>query len=123
MSTQDSKQLEFEIRFYERLLLEKPDQIDLLTLLAECYTRHSDYLKGYEIDSRLTTLKPNDPIARYNLACSLALIGKVDEAFSTLDHAIQLGYRDLAHLKHDKDLETLKKDPRYPQLIQKLLPA
>ena len=122
MNLSETKQLDFEIQFYERLLLDKKEQPEVLKLLAEAYTHRGFYKKGLEMDRLVCQLHPHDPNAHYNLACSLSLTQQLDEAFLTLEKAIQLGYRDASHLKKDKDLALLRRDPRYTQLLEKLAP-
>jgi len=110
--------LEFEITFFEKLVSDHPNYVDALRPLAEAYTRRGDYEKGLEIDARLVKLLPDDPIARYNLACSFALIEKKEEAFASLEAAVRMGYREFEHLKKDPDLNILHDDPRFQALIR-----
>jgi tetratricopeptide (TPR) repeat protein len=56
----------------------------------------------------------------YNAACAYALAGKPSEAFAMLDQAIEKGYRDAAHAKRDPDLATLRTDPRWKPLIERM---
>lgn len=116
------KDLDFEIDFFERLLKKKPDFILALTVLGGAYTQQGDYKKGLEVDLRLSSLRRDDPVVHYNLACSYSLLGELDRAFAALKKAIELGYDDFEHLKQDPDLENLKKDERF-QLILKNRPT
>ena len=111
---------DFEISFYERLVKGNPNFVDALIPLAEAYTRKGLYEKGLQVDRRLARLRKHDPVVHYNLACSLALVGKKDEAFSALERAIRLGYHDFDHLKKDSDLKNLRDDPRFQSMIAKL---
>jgi carboxyl-terminal processing protease len=52
----------------------------------------------------------------YNLACSLVLTGERDEAFDTLQRAVEDGYTDRKDTETDKDLVSLHTDPRW-QLV------
>lgn len=118
---EDFLDLDFEIGFYEKLLKKKPDYIEALIVLGDTYTKRGFYQKGLEIDKRLTRLKPDDPVVFYNLACSYSLLNLIDEACAVLKKAIELGWRDFRWLKKDPDLENLRKDPKYNQLIEGLL--
>jgi hypothetical protein len=69
------------------------------------------------LDRRLVELLPDDFLARYNLACSLARAGQSDEAIDSLSRAILLGYDDLAHMESDPDLESLKSHPDFQALL------
>ena len=55
----------------------------------------------------------------YNLACALALQGKTDAAFASLDQAIEKGFRDTNHMKADADLTSLRRDPRFAAALTK----
>ena len=112
---------DFEIGFYEGVIRQSPNYRDALMLLAEAYTRKGIFDKGLALDKRLAELCKNDPVVHYNLACSYALMNKKDEAFKSLERAIELGYGDMVHLKKDSDLKNLHDDPRFATLIDKFL--
>ena len=64
-------------------------------------------------------LLPDDPTWHYNLACSLARIsGREDAAFDELEVAIDLGYRNRESIEKDPDLSSLKRIPRYKELLE-----
>jgi superkiller protein 3 len=60
---------------------------------------------------------PKNPGAVYNLARAYAFYGKKEDALAWLDKAISLGYNDLAYLKTDSALESLRNDPEYQRLM------
>lgn len=111
--------LDFEIRFYERLVAEKPDFLDALIPLAEVYTRKGFHEKGLEIDRRLAELCRTDPVVHYNLACSLSLTGQNKEAIRALKRAVRLGYRDFTYLRRDPDLKGLQGDPEFQTIFSR----
>jgi len=111
-------QLDFEIRFLQGLMRRHPHYVDVLRLLGHHLTQKRRYREGLQIDSRLVQLRPRDPVAHYNLACSYALLGQTDEAIEALRRAIELGYRDFKHLKQDRDLDSIRNDPRFRQLLR-----
>ena len=110
-------QLDFDIEFFGRLLQRKTDAIDVLRVLAELVSRKGDVHRAVELDNRLVELLPDDFLARYNLACSLALAGRADDAIDSLSRAILLGYDDLAHMESDPDLESLHGNPDFQALL------
>ena len=110
-------QLEFDIDFFERLLVRKADSVEVLRILAELVSRKGLVKRAVELDRRLVELMPDDFLARYNLACSLALAGRPDEAMKSLSKAILLGYDDLAHLEVDPDLDSLRERPDFRALL------
>jgi tetratricopeptide (TPR) repeat protein len=109
--------IEFQMRFYEELLLDYPEA---LILLGEIYTRRGNFKKGLEVDRRLSRLKPENPIVHYNLACSLSLVGEVSESLQAIRQAIRLGYDDLQYLTRDPDLTNVRQDARFNELVKEL---
>ena len=112
------RMLDFEIWFFEGVLERCPDYVEVMQALGHCYTSRGYYEKGLWVDRRLTGLCPRDPIVFYNLACSYALIGEVDDAFESLRHAIALGYDDVQHLNTDPDLRSVRADSRYGEVLE-----
>jgi len=112
--------LDFEIRFCEGILRRNENFLPALTLLAELYTRRGLQEKGLYVDQRLAKLQPQDPIVFYNLACSYALLNRIDEALATIKSAIALGYNDFAHMGQDEDLANLFKDSRFKEYLTRL---
>lgn len=111
--------LDFEISFYENLLKEHPDFADALIALGDAYTKRGRHKEGLRVDQRLAKLKPDDPTIRYNLACSHSLLKDARLCLEALKKAIHLGYRDFAFMEKDPDLEFIRKDPGYRELLCK----
>ena len=111
--------LDFEINFYEKLLKEHPDFEDALIALGDAYTRKGRHKEGLEIDKRLAKLKPDDPTVHYNLACSYSLLKLPDSCLEALQKAVRLGWRDFSFMEKDPDLASIRKDPRYKDLLYK----
>lgn len=114
----DQPQIDFEIEFYYALLARIPDYSDVLLVQASNLSDKGFIREGLRIDQRLVDLRPHDPTAHYNLACRLALLKQPDLAFSVLRKAIELGYRDFGYMRADSDLDSLRKDPRFKQLLR-----
>ncbi len=112
----------FDIRFLEDLLVRLGDQAELLAQLGFLYTEGGRYRDGLAVDRRLVVLRPRDPIAYYNLACSHSRLKQTTRAFTALKRAIELGYRDPKHMQIDADLENCRKDPRWRDLLGVMKP-
>lgn len=110
----------WEINFYEDILKRHPDYVEVLSLLGALYTRNKMYAEGLKVDQRLATLKEDDPIIHYNLACSYSLLNQADRAFVALDRAMELGYRDADHMDEDGDLNNIRADPRYARATSRM---
>ncbi len=61
-------------------------------------------------------LNPLDATARYNYACTMALMGNIDTAYQSLQKAINLDPQLYLTAVNDSDLASLKKDPRFHQI-------
>lgn len=114
----NKSQTEFDIAFYEDVLAASPNHLDTIRALAELYTANGQHRHGLRMDQRVVAAAPRDPVANYNLACSLSLTHRMDECFKVLRQAIRLGYRDLEHMANDPDLEAAHKDSRWLELFE-----
>ena len=114
----DQHQLDFELDFYGAVLQRCPDYVDVLRILGNLLTLKGRFAEGLQIDKRLVQLRPGDALAHYNLACSYALLKKPDLALKTLRRAVELGYRDFRYMREDRDLDSIRHDPRFRQLLR-----
>jgi predicted Zn-dependent protease len=113
---------EFEIRFFESVLRRSPGYANVVEILGGLYTRQGRIADGLKMDRRLVKLQPTNATARYNLACSLALAKRKNDALRELRHAVALGYRDFDWMAQDPDLEPLKHHPEFRTLLATLKP-
>ena len=82
------------------------------------YTKTGDYEEGLRVDERLSHLCAEDPLTWYNLGCSLALVGRKEDALESLSRALELGYDDYEWMKKDSDLSSLHGDPRFESMLE-----
>ena len=115
--SKEQTQLDFELEFFGGILNRYPDYVDVLRVQGNNLTIKGRFAEGLKIDKRLVKLRPTDPLIHYNLACSYALLNRKDQAIVTLRRAVELGYRDFRYLRQDKDLEAIRHDPRFRQLL------
>lgn len=106
--TSSVRDKDFEKFFYQSLLEEQPDFAEALDCLGCWYTKNGDYEKGLELDLHLVNLKPEDPYAWYNLACSYSRLGSLAEALNSIKRAVCCGYDDTEHMLADEDLQSLR---------------
>jgi len=107
----------FDIRFLEDLLVRLGEQHDILVQLGHLYTEARRYRDGLAVDQRLVAIRPRDAVAFYNLACSHSLLKQTNRALAALKRSLELGYRDIEHMQLDPDLEYLRKDRRWNELL------
>jgi tetratricopeptide (TPR) repeat protein len=115
----DLDQSEFELELFEQVLERAPEDWTVLRLVGELLARKGRFDRALEIDRRLAALRPEDCIAHYNLACSLAMQGERHQALEHLTRSLALGYRDFAHLDLDPDLDSLRDEPAYTALMHR----
>ncbi|MDD8042911.1 MAG: hypothetical protein PHC78_03995 [Verrucomicrobiota bacterium] len=115
-----AQQRQFELKFFEDLRRELPNDINVLKALAELYTEHGKYHEGLAIDRLLAYQLPQDPSVHYNLACSFSLTGDLEEAVRALKHAIRNGWHDYRLLMKDPDLKALRTSPLFAE-VQRLI--
>jgi tetratricopeptide (TPR) repeat protein len=114
----DQNQLDFELDFYGGILSRNPSYVDVLRVMGNLLTLRGRFAEGLQIDKRLVQLRPNDALAHYNLACSFALLKRPDQSIKTLRRAVELGYRDFRYMREDHDLDSIRHDPRFRQLLR-----
>jgi hypothetical protein len=76
---------------------------------------------GIEIGQR--KLGANHPLTNammLTMAEAMALNGRHDEALMWLKNSIDHGYRDANQIRRDEDLQSIRRDPRYSQLLEAL---
>jgi tetratricopeptide (TPR) repeat protein len=108
---------EFEVGLARAVLACDPEHANALQMLGASLTRLGRHEDALVVDRRLVRLQPSDPIAHYNLACSFSNLGRVDDAFRSLERAFDLGYRDIRFLREDPDLENVRRDRRFDAFL------
>jgi len=114
----EQNQLDFELEFFSNVLERNPEYVDVLRVMGNNLTLKGRVKEGLDVDRQLVRLRPQDALAHYNLACSYALLKRTDAALTMLRRAIELGYRDFRYMRQDHDLDAVRDDPRYRQLLR-----
>jgi hypothetical protein len=63
------------------------------------------------------------PTATYNVACVYALKNDKDKAFEWLQKALEAGFAQVDHMAIDSDMDSLRDDPRYKAITEKMAKA
>ena len=92
-------QLDFELEFIGRILERDPLFTDALRVHGNNLSAKGQYARALQVDRRLVRLLPERAIPWYNLACSYAVLGMIEPAFSALQKSLELGYRTSARLR------------------------
>lgn len=62
-------------------------------------------------------LNPRNFKAYYNMACYYSLLNQIDLAIENLRLSIEYGYSNWDLIETDSDLDNIRKDPRYQEII------
>lgn len=84
-----------------------------LVVLGEVDRAKSWLRRALEID-------PNDSVLLYNVACNLATLGEADAALGYLGQAIDHGVVSATWMNNDNDLEILREDSRFTDMLSRL---
>jgi tetratricopeptide (TPR) repeat protein len=116
LSHDEQRNLDIEIGFLAGLTRRDPAYVEALQILGDDYIQRGRFGEGLKVDQQVARLRPLDPRALYNLACSYALNANHQAAFDELNRAIDAGYRDFRWLSRDPDLAAFRKHPLYRKL-------
>lgn len=112
--------LDEAIRRGKRQLESNPDDVRALYLTGCLLARSGDSEGGMELGRRAMTLRPDASIVNYNLGCLFALSGDPDRALDCLKASTEIGRSTVSWLEHDSDLDSLRDDPRFQEIIDSL---
>ncbi len=112
-----------ELLFLEGVAGRMPEDTDALKVLADLYTQEGFHEEGLLLDRKLARLLPEDDMVRYNLACSLSLLGEMAGALAALREAVEFGYRDFEYLLADGDLEAVRQMAEFREWFSKVCPS
>jgi len=110
----------FETEMAEAAVRARPQDVEALHWLACVHAQCGRYLESLATDLEVVAREPDRADFRYDLACSYALLGRNDEALRELTKAVDLGFDDADHLREDTDLDGLRLDPRFAELLARL---
>lgn len=63
-----------------------------------------------------------DPGIAYKMACVESLAGRLNEALTWLEKALQRGFQDYGKMEGDKQLSAIRNEARFNDLVQRYLP-
>jgi len=115
--------LDFLAAFLEAAVGRRPELSEALAELGHVYTLLGRYEDGLRIDLLLVERFPGNPTVHYNLACSLALLGRADASLDALERAVECGYDDAHFMSTDEDLASVRDSARFQELARRLREA
>lgn len=108
------------IELIERHLDMNPDDTRALYIGAANLSSLGDSPRAMDWAGRAFEAGRNEPMVLYNVACTYALLGESERALKLLEKAINLGWGDRAWLETDSDLDSLRSNPRFQSLLDRI---
>lgn len=101
-------------------------EMELLPKAQSCDELFSQAMERGEYDraagfmKRVIAMEPRHAIAWYCLACSHAQAGKKEQALEAWSTAVAHGFADAAHAQHDTDLDPIRSEPTFQQVLERI---
>ncbi len=108
------------VQVAEKHLELNPDDARALYLSAGALAQLGERERALELAKRAFAIDPEDSGVLYNVACVYANLGDAENAITCLEKAIQNGFGHREWLEHDTDLASLRGDPRFMALRERL---
>jgi serine/threonine protein kinase/Flp pilus assembly protein TadD len=97
-----------------------PDDARALYLGAISLCRLGRIQDGLDWGNQALALDPEDSGVLYNIACLYSVAGRTEQALDLLERAVQNGFGHREWIEHDPDFVTLRDQPRFRALIDRL---
>lgn len=97
-----------------------PDDSRAASLAAVAEGRLGNRDAGIEWAERALAIDPSDAGIKYNVACFYAIEGESDRAIGILGQALEAGFARRDWIDNDPDLDSLRDDSRFRELLERL---
>lgn len=104
----------------EQHLQMNPHDTRALYIGANQFANVGELEKAQELAERALGQDQDEPVVLYNVACFYAMKGDADRSIELLGRAVDHGWGDRAWLETDCDLDSLRDDPRFQALMERI---
>jgi tetratricopeptide (TPR) repeat protein len=113
------------VKFLEENGVINPKSIPAITIeiykdQANKYFGKKDYKSALAELEKAYAIESTDEAVLYNIACCHSMLGDPDRAIVFLKKAVAAGFADWRHMNRDKDMDPLRGDPRFKEIIEGL---
>lgn len=92
---------------------------DLGVILSRKKDGREEAMRCFKKALSLPLREPFSAYAIYSIACLHALAGRKKEAFDSLERALERGYPNRKYIDEDKDLNGIRRDARFTEMMKK----
>lgn len=111
------------LHLIDRHLLRFPDDEAALSRGAIMAAWLGQKARALEFVERAVQARPDAYTGLYNAACACAILGERDRAFELLQRSVRHGWGLLTWIENDEDLASLRGDPRFVAIIERIRDA
>ncbi len=104
----------------ERHVQLHPDDVRAVYMGSLALCSRGERERSLEWAGRALAMEPDESSVLYNVACTYSQLGQTDQAIACLEKALNQGFGHKEWILNDPDLHSLRDDPRFQVLIQKL---
>jgi adenylate cyclase len=104
----------------ERHVAMNPDDARALCFGASALAAQGQRDKAIEWAEAALESRENEPHFLYNTGCTFAELGDSARALDLLERAVDLGWGHRAWIEHDSDLASLRDNPRFVKLLDRM---
>ena len=106
------------LEVFPRYLSQHPDEARAHMFYASFLVQTGKIEEGKAQAAKALALSPDDPVMMYNAACFYAVLGEKRLAIDALKNSIASGNQNFEWLKRDPDLDTIRDEPEYIELMK-----
>lgn len=105
---------------FRKLVDANPKDAKSWHMLGYALHASGDLDAALEVHVKATEFPEVAPIASYNAACVYALRGDKEQALQWLAKAAERGFAGADHMAEDTDMDILRGEPRYKEIVAKI---
>ncbi|HEX9740379.1 MAG TPA: hypothetical protein VGA29_06355, partial [Ignavibacteriaceae bacterium] len=110
--------LKAAIKVYSRYLYQHPDDSRAHMLYALDLLLIGNNEEAKVEAAKAVELNPTDPLMQYNASCFYSRLGEKQLAIETLKNAMTAGYQDYEWSKRDSDLDNIRNEQKFLDLMR-----
>ena len=106
------------VELFTRYVPQNPDDARAHIIYATALIRLDKKEEAEKEAERAIELSPDDALMSYNVACFNSKLGNKDLSIKYLNQAIKSGYANYEWIKRDSDLNNIRNEPEYIELMK-----